>query len=121
AATDDDRLQVQQVLCVRQRHAQGPDRLVDQVHGDRVVTGQRLGDHPTGGPVTAPLLHDVEEFCSLAPGPPAPGGRLDGSAAGIGLQVASLAAPAPAPSVPDHGVADLAGGAKTTVQLAAED
>src|SRR2546429_4818756 len=120
-SADNDRLQVEQVLGVGQRDAQGPDRLVDQVHRDGVVAGQRLGDHPTGGPVPASLVHDVEEFGAPAASAPALGGRLDRTPAGVRLQVTALAATAAAAAVPDDRVTDLSGGAETDSELVVQD
>src|ERR1700736_3919219 len=120
-AANDDRLQVEKVLGVGQRDAQCPDRLVDQTDCDGVMRGEGLGDHPAGGSVAPPLLHDVEELCAAACGAPAPGGGLHGTATGVRLQVPPLAAAAAAAAVADERVPDLAGGSETDPQLVVED
>src|SRR5205823_8519915 len=73
-----------------------------------VVVGQRVGDHAAGDAVAAVLAHDVDQLGSLAALLPPPGGRLHAGAAGVGLEVAALAAAAAPAAVLDRRVTDLA-------------
>src|SRR5579859_1802804 len=120
-ATDDDGLHVQEVVRVRDRQPERPDRVVDEPRGHVVATLEGFVDHSAGEPIAAALLHEVEEDRPSPAGLQAAGVGFHAGTPGVGLQTAPPpAAAAPAPLL-DDGVADLAGCAAAVPQLAVQD
>ena len=109
AAADQDGLDVDQVDGRGDGGAEGLDRAVDQLVGQRVAGVQGGLPDAAAHPGAAQPLLDGQQLGRAAGGRGRPGGALQGDPAGVGLHAAAAPARAQLAAVDHHHVADLAG------------